>query len=56
VVAAAVLAIDVPQDVSGDQTVFLRLPWWCQSPIYAAACFAILLYGGRDIPFIYFQF
>jgi len=56
VVAAAIAAMDLPQDLSGDQTVFLRLPWWVQSPVYAAACFAILLYGGREIPFIYFQF
>jgi hypothetical protein len=38
------------------KTVFLRPPWWVQSPAYATACFAILLYGGREIPFIYFQF
>jgi alginate O-acetyltransferase complex protein AlgI len=55
-VGAAILAIDVPQDLSGDHVVFLRWPWWLQSPAYAAACFGILLYGGREIPFIYFQF
>jgi hypothetical protein len=56
VVAAAILAIDLPQNASGDHTAFLRLPWWVQSPVYAAACFGILLFGGREIPFIYFQF
>ncbi len=56
VVAAAILVLDVPQDMSGDHVAFLRLPWWLQSPAYAAACFGILLYGGREIPFIYFQF
>jgi len=55
-VGAAVLAIDVPQNASEDHAVFLRAPWWVQSPVYAALCFAMLLYGGRDIPFIYFQF
>jgi D-alanyl-lipoteichoic acid acyltransferase DltB (MBOAT superfamily) len=55
-VAAAILAFDIPQYVSGDHVVFLRFPWWLQSPVYAAACFGILLYGGREIPFIYFQF
>jgi len=55
-VAAAILAIDVPQNASGDHTVFLRLPWWVQSPVYATACFAMLLWGGGDVPFIYFQF
>lgn len=55
-VAAAVLAIDIPQNASGDHAVFLRLPWWVQSPAYATACFAILLWGGGEVPFIYFQF
>ncbi len=52
----AVLAIDIPQNVSGDHTVFLRLPWWLQSPIYVVLCLAMMLFGDRDIPFIYFQF
>ena len=56
VVGAAVLAIDIPQSASGEHAVFLRAPWWLQSPVYAALCFAMLLYGGREIPFIYFQF
>ncbi|HVO23176.1 MAG TPA: MBOAT family protein [Candidatus Margulisiibacteriota bacterium] len=55
-VAAAVLAIDIPQNAAGDHTVFLRLPWWVQAPAYATACFAILLWGGGEVPFIYFQF
>ena len=54
--AIVVLAIDYPQAKSGDHSVFLRAPWWLQSPVYAALCLGILLYGGRDIPFIYFQF
>jgi D-alanyl-lipoteichoic acid acyltransferase DltB (MBOAT superfamily) len=55
----AVLAIDVPQYVSGRQTIFLRLPWWVRSPAYAAIAMVVLgkiFYGGRDLPFIYFQF
>ena len=54
--ALAVFSIDIPQNATGDHTVFLRLPWWLQSPIYAVLCFAIILYGDSDIPFIYFQF
>ena len=56
VVGAALLAIDVPQDRSGDHAVFLRSPWWLQAPVYVAVLLAVLLYGGRDVPFIYFQF
>ncbi len=52
----AVLAIDVPQNASDDHTIFLRLPWWLQSPVYAVLCLAMMLYGDREIPFIYFQF
>ena len=54
--AFAVFAIDIPQNASGDHTVFLRLPWWVQSPVYAGLCFLMMLYGDREIPFIYFQF
>jgi D-alanyl-lipoteichoic acid acyltransferase DltB (MBOAT superfamily) len=56
VAALAIFAIDIPQNASGDDAVFLRLPWWAQSPLYAALCFAMMLYGDREIPFIYFQF
>jgi len=52
----AVLAIDIPQNASGDHSVFLRLPWWVQAPLYATLCLAMMLYGDRNIPFIYFQF
>jgi alginate O-acetyltransferase complex protein AlgI len=55
-VAAAVLLIDIPQNAAGDHVVFMRLPWWVQSPLYATACFALVLWGGGDVPFIYFQF
>jgi D-alanyl-lipoteichoic acid acyltransferase DltB (MBOAT superfamily) len=55
-VGAVILVLDVPQDRSGDHAVFLRLPWWVQSPVYAAVCLGLLLYGGREVPFIYFQF
>jgi len=55
-VAAIVLLIDLPQDMGKDHTVYLRAPWWLQSPVYAVLCLAMILYGGRDIPFIYFQF
>jgi len=59
VIFLAVLAIDTPQYLSGRHTVFLRIPWWLRSPAYAAIAMAVLgkiLYGGRDLPFIYFQF
>ncbi len=56
VAALAVLAIDIPQYVSGRHTVFSRMPWWVQSPAYAAICLALILYGGSEVPFIYFQF
>lgn len=56
VVGAAVLLIDVPQYLTHDHVVFLRLPWWVQSPAYATACLALILYGGKEVPFIYFQF
>lgn len=56
VVGLAVLAIDIPQNATNDHTVFLRLPWWMQSPVYAALLLAMVLYGEREIPFIYFQF
>jgi D-alanyl-lipoteichoic acid acyltransferase DltB (MBOAT superfamily) len=56
IIGLAVLLIDIPQNVANDDTVFLRLPWWLQSPLYASLIFAMLLYGERDIPFIYFQF
>ena len=54
-----VLVIDVPQYIAGRHTIFLRIPWWVRSPAYAAIAMAVLgkiLYGGRDLPFIYFQF
>jgi alginate O-acetyltransferase complex protein AlgI len=54
--AIAVFSIDIPQNASGDHTVFLRLPWWVQSPVYAVLCLAMMLFGDREIPFIYFQF
>ena len=56
VAALAVLAIDVPQYASGRHAVFIRLPWWLQSPAYAALCLGLILYGGSEVPFIYFQF
>ncbi len=56
VVGLAVLIIDIPQNASGDHSVFLRLPWWFQSPLYAALLLVMVLYGEREIPFIYFQF
>lgn len=56
VAAAAILAIDLPQYASGRHAVVLRLPWWVQSPIYAVLCLALILYGGSEVPFIYFQF
>jgi D-alanyl-lipoteichoic acid acyltransferase DltB (MBOAT superfamily) len=56
VAALAILAIDIPQYVSGRHAVFMRLPWWIQSPAYAAVMLGLVLYGGSEVPFIYFQF
>jgi D-alanyl-lipoteichoic acid acyltransferase DltB (MBOAT superfamily) len=56
VAGAAVLALDVPQYWSGRHTALLRLPWWAQSPLYAGLVLAVILYGGSEVPFIYFQF
>jgi len=56
IAGAAILLIDLPQYRSGRHTVFLRLPWWVQSPLYAGLCLALILYGGSEVPFIYFQF
>ncbi|MEO8601635.1 MAG: MBOAT family protein [bacterium] len=56
VAGAAMLVIDLPQYLSGRHTAFLRLPWWVQSPLYAGVCLALILYGGSEVPFIYFQF
>jgi len=55
-VGALLLLIDIPQNASDDHTVYLRAPWWMQSPVYAVLCLGMILYGGREIPFIYFQF
>jgi alginate O-acetyltransferase complex protein AlgI len=55
-VGAAIFAIDFPQYRTGDHAVFLRVPWWIQSPVYAGICLAFILYGGSEVPFIYFQF
>ena len=52
----AVLLIDIPQYASGRHTIFMRLPWWVQSPAYATLCLGLILYGGSEVPFIYFQF
>ena len=52
----AVIAIDLPQRAAGDHIVFLRLPWWAQSAAYACLCLGMILYGGGEVPFIYFQF
>jgi hypothetical protein len=55
-VGLAVFLIDIPQNAADDETVFLRLPWWVQSPLYACLMMGMMLYGEREIPFIYFQF
>jgi D-alanyl-lipoteichoic acid acyltransferase DltB (MBOAT superfamily) len=52
----AILMIDIPQYASGRHTIFMRLPWWVQSPAYATLCLALILYGGSEVPFIYIQF
>ena len=58
-VGLALLAIDLPQWWSGRHTIFLRVPLWLRAPVYAGISgivFGKLLYGGQELPFIYFQF
>jgi D-alanyl-lipoteichoic acid acyltransferase DltB (MBOAT superfamily) len=57
--AGALLLIDLPQRLSDEHTVMLRVPWWIRSPAYASVCLLTLgrlLWGGGETPFIYFQF
>jgi alginate O-acetyltransferase complex protein AlgI len=58
-VGAALLLIDIPQNIWSDHVVFLRAPWWVLSPAYCGLSLLVLgrlVYGGRELPFIYFQF
>lgn len=58
-VGAALLLIDIPQNVWSDHAVFLRIPWWVRSPVYCGLFLGILaqiLSAAREMPFIYFQF
>ena len=51
------LAIDIPQSISGNQVVWLRWPWYVRGIVYALAILLLVLWGsGEDVPFIYFQF
>ncbi|MCE9613256.1 MAG: MBOAT family protein [Lentisphaerae bacterium] len=54
---ALVLAIDLPQRLSGNHTVLLRAPWVVRGVAYAGMTFLIVVCGtGYAVPFIYFQF
>ena len=49
--------IDAPQYVTRDHTAILTWPWWLRGVAYAAMVFLLVCArGGREIPFIYFQF
>ena len=51
------LFLDLPQSVSGDQTVLLRWPWAARGVVYASLVLAVVfLRTGDHVPFIYFQF
>jgi alginate O-acetyltransferase complex protein AlgI len=56
VLMTMMLAIDLPQRVSGDDATVARLPRLVRVPI--AACMWLLLFSSQDSgePFIYFQF
>jgi D-alanyl-lipoteichoic acid acyltransferase DltB (MBOAT superfamily) len=57
VLVVLVMSIDLPQYVSNDQTVFLRLPKIVVWAGYALILTLILAFGSRaQLPFIYFQF
>lgn len=58
-IGALLLVIDLPQWWTDKHTILLRTPWWLRAPIYAGLIALVagkLLYGGRELPFIYFQF
>jgi D-alanyl-lipoteichoic acid acyltransferase DltB (MBOAT superfamily) len=58
VLFAALFAIDLLQETSGDQTVVLRWHWALRGIAFATAIVLMLALGGTDVhvPFIYFQF
>jgi hypothetical protein len=52
-----VLIVDVPQYLTGNHTVALRLPWFVRGCVYAVMIFGLVLARtDRELPFIYFQF
>ena len=51
------LAIDLPQYLTRDHTVFLRWPWLVRGCLYATIVLSLAFSGGSEnVPFIYFQF
>jgi len=53
---AALLVTDVLPRWRGEEEYPLHWPWYGQTAIYSALLFALLLLGGPDAPFLYFQF
>jgi alginate O-acetyltransferase complex protein AlgI len=52
-----VLIVDMPQYLTGNHTVALRLPWFVRGCAYAVMIFGLVLARtDRELPFIYFQF
>jgi D-alanyl-lipoteichoic acid acyltransferase DltB (MBOAT superfamily) len=56
VLAAYMLAIDVPQAIADDEYVFLNWPVYRRAVAAAAVCLVLLASGTTNAPFIYFQF
>lgn len=59
VIGGLLLLIDLPQWWTDRHTVLLRVPWWLRAPVYAGLAAMVLgklMFGGREMPFIYFQF
>ncbi len=50
------LALDQLAARAGCDDFPLAWPWTRQAAVYTSMIFALLLFGGTDAPFIYFQF
>lgn len=56
-VTALLLAIDLPQRLTGRHTVLLEWPWPLRGSVYAClVLIMVLVRSGDEVPFIYFQF
>ena len=52
----ALYAIDLLPRLNEREEGVLDWPWYGQSAIYSALLLALLVLGGPDAPFLYFQF